>query len=228
MGKTKRKWIRPKDVLGYDCVNILVQKAINRVTYNICKRPAASKRNRQRNGHKYVEVKKAGDAAYYAGKREEIRERQAEYREENKEKIQAKDYATKKERLKNDPVYKLACLQRTRIGNHLRGRAKKGGPTFKLIGCTPAELRAYLGDEEGDVDHIFPLARHGTSEADQRKAMHWSNLQMLTHEENNWKNARLPTLAMARKVERWCWPEGITEADLVEKYDGWATSLRMH
>jgi len=32
---------------------------------------------------------------------------------------------------------------------------------------------------------------------------------------------------MAAKVERWCWPDGVTEDMLPDKYDGWATPLRM-
>ena len=57
--------------------------------------------------------------------------------------------------------------------------------------------------------------------------MHWSNLQPLPMKDNRSKNNKLPTKAMAAKVARWAWPDGITEDMLPDKYDGWATPLRM-
>jgi len=47
-------------------------------------------------------------------------------------------------------------------------------------------------------------------------------------EENEEKFDKLPTKAMAAKVERWCWPAGVTEDMLPDKYPGWATALRKH
>ncbi len=61
----------------------------------------------------------------------------------------------------------------------------------------------------------------------QKRAMHFSNLQPLTADENGDKSDKLPTKAMAAKVERWAWPPGITEDMLPDIYDGWATPLRM-
>lgn len=55
--------------------------------------------------------------------------------------------------------------------------------------------------------------------------MHFSNLWPLTKEENNEKNGRMPTKAMAAQVQRWAWPPGITEDMLPDIYDGWATPL---
>jgi len=57
--------------------------------------------------------------------------------------------------------------------------------------------------------------------------MHWSNYQLITTAENRTKNDRLPTKAMAAKVERWAWPPGITEDMLPDIYPGWSTPLRM-
>jgi hypothetical protein len=58
--------------------------------------------------------------------------------------------------------------------------------------------------------------------------MHWSNYQPLTNFENAQKSNKLPTKAMADKVDRSCWPDGITMDKLPDRYDGWATGLRMH
>jgi len=54
-----------------------------------------------------------------------------------------------------------------------------------------------------------------------------SNVQPLTKNENINKSAKLPTKAMAAKVERWAWPDGVTEDMLPDIYPGWATALRM-
>ena len=54
----------------------------------------------------------------------------------------------------------------------------------------------------------------------------WENLQMLTFEENDEKNDRLPTKAMADKVEQCWWPKGITYDMLPDIYDGWTTPFR--
>ena len=79
-----------------------------------------------------------------------------------------------------------------------------------------------------EVDHIFPMSRYNCLlESEQRKVMHWSNFQPLPAEENLYKSDKLPTKAMAAKVARWAWPDGVTEDMLPDIYDGWATPLRM-
>jgi hypothetical protein len=58
--------------------------------------------------------------------------------------------------------------------------------------------------------------------------MHFTNCQPLTKQENQNKYSKLPTKAMAAKVDRDKWPPGITEDMLPDIYPGWATPLRMH
>ena len=57
--------------------------------------------------------------------------------------------------------------------------------------------------------------------------MHKSNMQPLTALENGMKGARLPTKAMAAKVDRSCWPDGVTEDMLPTIYPDWSSPLRM-
>ena len=84
-----------------------------------------------------------------------------------------------------------------------------------------------LNDEE--VDHVFPLDIYDLAfESTQYKAMHWSNLQPLTRAENANKKSKLPTKAMAARVDPACWPDGVTMDMLPDIYPGWATPLRMH
>ena len=163
----------------------------------------------------------------YKEKKAEILARNARYRKKNLVKVRAQTVRINKARLKTDPVFKLKCLMRTRIGNFIKYKGDKDGSTFKLVGCSPEHLRAHLGDQPGDNDHIFPLARYNT-DTEQHKMTNWRNLQRLTPKENSSKRDQLPTKAMAIKVPRELWPNGITEDMLPNIYKGWKTSLNMN
>ena len=78
------------------------------------------------------------------------------------------------------------------------------------------------------MDHIFPIASYKDTENKMKKLMNYTNLQVLTPGENLDKRAKLPTKAMASKVDPSCWPDGITWDMLPDIYPGWATPLRMH
>ena len=52
--------------------------------------------------------------------------------------------------------------------------------------------------------------------------------QMLTFEENDEKNGKLPTKAMAANVPQHLWPDGVTYEMLPDIYPGWATALNKH
>ena len=78
------------------------------------------------------------------------------------------------------------------------------------------------------IDHIFPFNVFDNSIENQRRFMNWSNTQPLTQSENIQKGHRLPTKAMAAKVDPSCWPDGVTIDMLPDIYPGWATPLRMH
>lgn len=78
------------------------------------------------------------------------------------------------------------------------------------------------------MDHIFPFfAFKREIESAQPKVMHHTNMQPLTKEENQAKRDKLPTKAMAAKVDPACWPDGITMDMLPDIYPGWRTPLRM-
>ena len=185
-----------------------------------------TRRWRRNNPDKYKASKKKSDRDYYVRNHATVREKQTEYRGKNRVRINKQSQAINKARLKTDPVFKLKCLMRTRIGNHLRGKCKKGGITFKLIGCTPEELARHLPGK-GHIDHIFPLARYDAV-TEQHKMTNWRNLIRLTRMENSDKRDQLPTKAMAAKVPREFWPDGVTEEMLPDIYDKWATPLNMH
>lgn len=123
---------------------------------------------------------------------------------------------------------------RARLAEALRlANGKKAQRTDTYIGCSYDALSKHIcqqwhHDKSFEVDHIFPFALYdATAEADLLKVMHFSNTQPLSKNENMHKSDKLPTKAMAAKVARWAWPDGVTEDMLPDIYDGWATPLRM-
>lgn len=118
-----------------------------------------------------------------------------------------------------------------------KGKGKKLCTTIQLIGCSRDEFRNHLtiqlydGErlEDHTIDHIFPVKSWNLHIEEQMKNCFSSgNTQPLTATENSQKQNKLPTKAMAAKVDRDKWPPGITEDMLPDIYPGWATPLRMH
>jgi len=145
---------------------------------------------------------------------------------------------------RNNPQYRICADIRHRIArclakgvvSHRESYDKKIGKIEDVIQCSSANLVAHidaqiLADDSGKAlhtDHVFPLAMYDmTSDLGIKKSNHWSNLQPLPSSDNKSKNARLPTKAMAAKVDPACWPDGITEDMLPDIYPGWRTPLRM-
>lgn len=105
-----------------------------------------------------------------------------------------------------------------------------------MIGKSKQQLVEYLssflqGNESlksCDIDHVFPLEAydHSSGIIDER-CMHWSNMQPLPPADNGSKLDKLPTKAMAAKVDPSCWPDGVTMDMLPDIYPGWSTPLRM-
>jgi 5-methylcytosine-specific restriction endonuclease McrA len=173
-------------------------------------------------------------ADHYAANRDAILEQQREYQDRTADQrhAQQSEYAKahraeiaaqKKRRRQEDEPYRLMCNQRSRLKRYLLAtKTVKSAATFKLIGCTAAELRQHLTRQlpQGvpmsamTVDHIFPLKMYRSDQ--QHRFMHWSNTQPLTMEANRDKWDRLPTKAMAANVERWAWPDGVSMDDLPE------------
>lgn len=104
-----------------------------------------------------------------------------------------------KNKLENDPAFKMASRQRMRISEIL---AKKGihkqGRTLKLIGCSAKFLSEYLeskfqpgmnwenyGINGWHVDHIKPLSKFNLQDSEEQKiAFHYTNLQPLWAADN--------------------------------------------
>ena len=129
-----------------------------------------------------------------------------------------------RERKATDINFKITCNLRTRLGEFMRlTNSTKAAGTMALVGCTKDQLIDHLRErlpngldlKEASVDHIFPMTLYDASnDHEQKKMMHFSNLQPMSKEQNSAKNNRLPNLQEAKQVERWAWPPGISETDL--------------
>lgn len=219
---------KPVNPTGFDCVNVLVQRAMVKVV-------------RMARNRVYNRGQKRKD--YYAANKEKAKARMAAYYQQNRAAINqackhwraanASDYF--KDRRQNNPLFILSERCRGRLNAFLRnGGEKKAGHTNDLVCCTWHELHKHIclqldGRSSSDVefDHIFPFASYKLDASTQSKVMHYSNLQPLTRKENRKKHTKLPTKAMAAKVDPACWPDGITMDMLPDIYPGWTTPLRM-
>jgi len=117
-------------------------------------------------------------------------------RRESKE-IRDKEYLQKKNRLKNDPLFKLTCNIRTLIRISFKNGFTKRSRTEKIIGCSYSELKKHFEDKfeawmtwdnygkyngelnyGWDIDHIIPVCT-ATNEEELVKLNHYTNLQPL-------------------------------------------------
>ena len=154
---------------------------------------------------------------------DKVADKQRRYKKDNPQLL-----AREREKYATNLEHQLKCRIRARLRYHWRKTgAAKDTNTMGLVGCSPVELLDHLGTVAGQIDHIFPLARYNPT-TEQHKMTRWENLQMLTFEENNEKNDRLPTKAMADKVKQCWWPDGITYDMLPDIYPGWETPLNKH
>lgn len=131
--------------------------------------------------------------------KEQIKESAKKYREENKEKINQSHV----KRLRSDPVYKMKEQTRNMLRYALRSKGHhKTSRTADIIGCNLDYLCEYLfktweknygrpwDGEPYHIDHIVPLATARTKE-DIIKLCHYTNLQMLTPEDNMKKSDKV-------------------------------------
>lgn len=131
------------------------------------------------------------------------------YRKSNRERQGAErllEYhrAWKRKQRESNPVYRLACAARCRIGQFMRYRGfTKSLRTLEMIGCSWPAFAQHIEAKfspgmtfenygEWHLDHIVPLAS-ATNDADVIRLCHYSNLQPLWAAENRRKSASLPS-----------------------------------
>ena len=147
------------------------------------------------------EKQKANSRANYARNKEKRAEQMKKYREENRErcnrinsasKKRRREYINERERTKyaTDPEYALKKRLRRRMKLALK-RGWKTGSAVRDLGCTIDFFREYLEglwaegmswDNLGEwhLDHIKPLESYDLTDEDQyREACHYTNIQPL-------------------------------------------------
>jgi len=185
---------------------------------------------RKANPKHYQQVNQKAQAKFYKENREKVLGWNREQRDEKYDRHLERTRDRRKERRLSDHEFAIKDRMRSRLRNALlRKGVDKTIATFETVGCSGSLLMQHLNLSEGDdIDHIFPFELYFLVEEDQqRKVGNYRNLQGLTPRENNDKSDKLPTKAMAAKVDPSCWPNGITEDMLPDIYPGWATPLRM-
>tara|TARA_B110001452_G_C15104120_1_gene384932 strand:- start:47 stop:787 length:741 start_codon:yes stop_codon:yes gene_type:complete len=216
----------------------VVHKAVCAIIKRVVTRPTRIKKDKEKKKRwekAHPEKAKAQNKKqckkYYNANKEHHLATQAVWRKNNKATKAASDLKYMQKR-RQDPVFRLYDTCRARIHAFLSSKnIKKNGRTEQLIGCSFEALHADL-DGRGDddhIDHIFPLSAYKSmNEKEQTMAMHHTNLQILTTEENLDKAGKLPTKAMADKTLQCNWPPGVCYDDLPDIYEGWATPLRKY
>jgi len=149
-------------------------------------------------------------AQWYQDHKEEVLSKQRERRKYNAEQDKAWKSAHReqinqhiRERKQVDPVYKLKCQARTTIyKSFARTGNAKSERCEEITGLPIGELVSYLnktyektygkkwdGIEPVHIDHIVPLAT-ANSESDVYRLCHYTNLQLLTAQDNLSKGSR--------------------------------------
>jgi hypothetical protein len=230
---------KPVDPRGYGCVNVLVQRAIGKVK---SRARARYKQHAMWNDPDGKRKLQAHNARMYANNKEVVISKAATWNKRHiqRRNIRLRGWANKymKERRASDPAFDLRCKMRSRVHRALRSKqAALSASASTLLCCSYEELHNNLACQVFEneslktlqVDHIFPLVRYDMCKnSAQQASCHFTNLQPLPAADNRSKFDRLPTKAMAAKVDPACWPDGVTMDMLPDIYPGWATPLRMH
>jgi hypothetical protein len=121
------------------------------------------------------------------------------YQKNNREKINDKMV----NRRKNEPIFKLKTLIRSRVWNFLNhNNITKRNKTFEIVGCSPEFLKEYLEKQftKGmswelmgqhiHIDHIIPLSSAKT-EKEVYILFHYTNLQPLWSKDNLIKSNKI-------------------------------------
>lgn len=233
MAATSMAPYKPINPTGFNCVNILMQKAMKKVTV------MARNRQHAKNWGKTNRIqKRATNKAYSQRHYKKALKMSEDWRQRNKPQVRAKENALNKSKVASGDVVFIGKKRvRSRLRQFLmRHGLRKNNHTFEMIGMDKQQFAEYLmsqlhdGEElqQCDFDHIFPLESYSfAGGVIDPRCMHYSNTQPLPPRDNGSKLDKLPTKAMAAKVDPACWPDGITMDMLPDIYPGWRTPLRM-
>lgn len=135
--------------------------------------------------------------------RRQQREASRRFKERHPERVKASCLRSYRQRLKQDPGYRVLMNLRSRLNGAVTEKGStKLSVKRQLLGCGSEELRAHLEkrflpgmswENYGSgwhVDHIKPCAKFDLTDPDQQKVcFHYMNLQPLWADENRRKGA---------------------------------------
>lgn len=149
----------------------------------------------------YNQVNREKQKEYQKEYNQANREKLKEYQQTNRAKINSWAKIYQRERRRSDPLFRLKQVLRVQSG---RVKSKFGtkSRTAQLLGCTWEQAQThliqtavtnyavYVENENYHVDHIIPLSS-ATTEEEAIALCHYTNLQLLTPEDNFAKSDRL-------------------------------------
>lgn len=150
----------------------------------------------------YAEKHRESARNDYYKNREQRKKKANEYYYANKEVVLKKQLAKQKERLQQDPEYRLSRRLRNRLYYALKRKSWKKNTKFaEYIGCTLEELKLHLEKQFVDgmswenmglwhVDHKIPLVS-AQNEEEMYKLCHYSNLAPMWAKENIKKGSKV-------------------------------------
>jgi len=144
-----------------------------------------------------LEKIKKDKKTYRENHKEEAREYSKKYKQENKIKLRLYQRKWMREKLRNDPVFRLNNSMRRDIGRSLKGN-KNGQPWEKLAGYDTQELKSHLEKQFKDgmawdnygkwhIDHRIPISLFNITSAKSKgfkEAWKLENLQPLWAKDN--------------------------------------------
>lgn len=128
------------------------------------------------------------------------------YEQENRDKVRVTKRKYEKQRLQNDPEFRILFNLRRRVRSALKGM-HKSEQTRKLIGCSISKLRKHIESQfqagmnwgnYGDwhLDHIKPCASFDLKNSEQQMAcFNYKNLQPLWASDNLKKGSNVSLAA---------------------------------
>lgn len=154
----------------------------------------------------YTDLMREYQRKWYQRHKPELSEKQRKRRSDKKWKDAHKEQINLhiRERKQTDPIYKLKCQSRTMIyKSFARTGNVKSERCETIIGLPIDDFVSYLcgtfrniygrewdGAEAVQIDHIIPLATATTAE-EVLRLCHYTNLRLLTAEDNQRKGAKL-------------------------------------
>jgi hypothetical protein len=182
---------------------------------NLKTRAAKSAKTQEAHRVRHLDARRAKSKAWYAIPENKERRLAQQRTEEGKAAacIAVRKYQTK--RLKTDPVYFSSMRIRSCIRSAIVGAGyRKNSRSAQILGAEFGVVLQHLCDSIGTdafdgipdgyhVDHIYPMALAQTEEESLR-LNHYTNLQLLTSDENFTKSDTIPgTPFRARDMSSW-------------------------